>query len=87
MVDWLDEKQRANVTTYVHCRNGVSRSGLLAVAYEMQKNHWSRDEALAFVRAKRPITRPNPAFMRLLLEWEYIVKGESITSSSSSAAR
>lgn len=78
MVALLDEKQRANVTTYVHCRNGVSRSGLLIVAYEMWKNHGSRDEALAFVRSKRPITRPNPAFMRLLLEWERVVKGESI---------
>ena len=73
MADFLDEKQRAGVTTYVHCRNGVSRSGLVVVAYEMRKNHWTRDEALAFVRSKRPITRPNPAFIRLLLEWERIV--------------
>lgn len=70
MVDVLDDQQRAGVTTYVHCRNGVSRSGMLVVAYEMQKNRWTRDEALAFVRSKRPIVRPNPAFMRLLLEWQ-----------------
>jgi hypothetical protein len=76
MVDLLEVRQRAGVTTYVHCRNGVSRSGLLVVAYEMHKNHWTRDEALAFVRSKRPITRPNPAFMRLLLEWEGVVKDE-----------
>jgi hypothetical protein len=73
MVDFLDEKQRAGVTTYVHCRNGVSRSGMLVVAYEMSKNHWTHEEALTFVRSKRPITRPNPAFLRLLLEWERIV--------------
>lgn len=70
MVDVLDDKQRAGITTYVHCRNGVSRSGMLVVAYEMRKNRWTRDEALAFVRSKRPIVRPNPAFMRLLLEWQ-----------------
>ena len=68
IADFLDEKQRAGVTTYVHCRNGVSRSGLVVVAYEMRKNRWTREEALAFVRWKRPITRPNPAFMQLLLE-------------------
>jgi hypothetical protein len=76
MVDVLDAKQREGITTYVHCRNGVSRSGMLVVAYEMHKNHWTRDEALAFVRTKRPMTRPNPAFMRRLLEWEGMLKGE-----------
>ena len=70
MVDVLDDKQRAGITTYVHCRNGVSRSGMLVVAYEMQKNRWTRDEALAFVRSKRPIVRPNPAFMALLHQWQ-----------------
>jgi hypothetical protein len=87
MVDVLDAKQRAGITTYVHCRNGVSRSGLLVVAYEMRKNNWTRDEALAFVRSKRPIVRPNPAFLRLLLEWECIVKDKTITSFSATSAR
>jgi hypothetical protein len=74
MVDILDEKQRAEITTYVHCRNGVSRSGLLVVAYEMRKHNWTRDEALEFVRSKRPIVRPNPAFQHLLLQWENTIK-------------
>jgi hypothetical protein len=87
MVDVLDARQREGMTTYVHCRNGVSRSGLLVVAYEMRKNNWTRDEALVFVRARRPITRPNPAFMRLLLEWERVIKGEPITSSSARSVR
>jgi hypothetical protein len=76
MVDILEARQREGMTTYVHCRNGASRSGMLVVAYEMHKNNWTYDETLAFVRSKRPITRPNPAFMRRLLEWERVVKGE-----------
>jgi protein-tyrosine phosphatase len=49
---------------------GVSRSGLVITAYEMQTHHWRRDEALAFVRSQRPQANPNRAFMQLLLEWE-----------------
>jgi hypothetical protein len=86
MVDVLDARQREGMTTYVHCRNGVSRSGMLVVAYEMRKNNWTRDEALAFARARRPITRPNPAFMRLLLEWERSIKGEPVTAPSAAPA-
>ena len=85
MVDVLDARQREGMMTYVHCRNGVSRSGMLVVAYEMRKNNWTRDEALAFVRVRRPTTRPNPAFMRRRLEWERVVKGEPVTSSATSA--
>jgi len=80
-VEWLREavafieaNRAAGRTTYVHCRNGVSRSGMVVVAYLMRKNGWGRDEAVAFVGRRRPELRPNPAFMRLLLEWEKEVK-------------
>jgi hypothetical protein len=76
MVEFIDTQRRAGVPTFIHCRNGVSRSGMVVVAYEMYKNHWARDEALAFVRTRRPAVRPNPAFMRLLAEWEEALKGE-----------
>lgn len=82
MVDVLDARQREGAITYVHCFNGASRGGMLVVAYEMREHHWTREEALAFVRSKRPIVRPNPAFMRLLLEWERAVKGESTHGAS-----
>jgi hypothetical protein len=70
MVEFIDENHRAGRKTYVHCRNGVSRSGMVVVAYEMFKHHWTRDQALEYVRSKRPLVRPNPAFMERLLEWE-----------------
>jgi hypothetical protein len=76
-LDWLrqrvafvDQQRQAGRTVYVHCAAGVSRSGMVVVAYLMQKNHWPRDRALEYVRQKRPQVRPNPAFMDLLMEWE-----------------
>jgi hypothetical protein len=75
MVEWVDARQRAGVTTYVHCRNGVSRSGMVVVAYEMSRNGWPRDRALEHVRSKRPEVRPNPAFMERLAEWERWLAG------------
>jgi hypothetical protein len=79
-IDWLrqqvkfiDRQRQADLTTYIHCRNGVSRSGMVVTAYIMYENHWSRNRALAFVRSKRPIARPNPAFMKRLIDWERVV--------------
>jgi hypothetical protein len=74
VVRWIDDNREAGRTTFVHCRNGISRSGLVVVAYLMYEHGWSRDEALAFVRRRRPETRPNRAFMHLLLEWEEALK-------------
>ena len=76
MVEFIDDNRRAGRTTYVHCPNGVSRSGLVVVAYEMAKNHWTRDEALAFVRSRRALVRPNRFFMERLLDWERVVKDQ-----------
>ncbi len=82
-IDWLrkqvkfiDEQRQAGKTVYVHCRNGVSRSGMVVVAYVMFKDKLPRDKALAQVRSKRPITRPNPAFMERLAEWDRVLESD-----------
>lgn len=69
-VDFVVEQRRKNRPTYIHCQAGISRSSMVTAAYLMQKNDWSRDEALAFIRRSRPVATPNPAFMELLKEWE-----------------
>jgi Dual specificity phosphatase, catalytic domain len=74
IVEFVDRQRRADVTTYIHCAAGKSRSGLVVTAYLMRKHDWSRDRALAFVRSKRPEIQPNPAFMELLAEWEQVLK-------------
>jgi hypothetical protein len=72
-VEWIEAQRGAGNRVFVHCRNGVSRSGMVVVAYLMFKNRWPRDQALEYVRSRRPITRPNPTFMELLAEWEKVV--------------
>jgi hypothetical protein len=76
-VEFVDTQRRAGVPTYVHCYGGVSRAGMVTTAYYMFKNNWTRDEALAFVRSKRTVVNPNPAFMDLLEEWEIEVLGKA----------
>jgi protein-tyrosine phosphatase len=80
-LDWLrrqtafvDEQRRAGRPVYVHCAAGVSRAGLVTAAYLMQRDGLSRDEALTYLRARRSVVNPNPAFMELLLEWEAFLK-------------
>lgn len=76
-LDWLagrvafieSHRSRGRVV-YVHCLNGASRSDTVVTAYLMKRRGWTRDEALAFVRTRRPEARPNPAFMQLLGEYE-----------------
>ena len=73
-VRFIESERATGRAVFVHCHNGVSRSGMVVVAYYMARNGWSRDEAMEFVRSRRPGLRPNPAFMQLLLEWERSLK-------------
>jgi hypothetical protein len=80
-IDWLqqqvlfiDRMQKENRRTYVHCNAGMSRSAMVTTAYLMYKNTWTRDKALAFLKERRPIIRPNAYFMELLLAWEAKLK-------------
>ena len=75
VVGFITTQRQAGLTVYVHCTNGVSRSGMVATAYLMLEHDWTRDQALAFLRSKRPGVRPNPAFMPLLAEWEHELTG------------
>jgi hypothetical protein len=75
-VKFIDEQRRAGLSVYVHCQAGISRSALVMTAYFMFRDKCTRDEALATIRAKRKIIEPNPAFMKLLEEWQVALKGE-----------
>jgi hypothetical protein len=73
-VEFVNEQRRAGRPVFVHCRAGVSRSAMVVAAYLMARDGCTRDESLAVLRARRPRVGPNPAFLRLLLEWEESVK-------------
>ncbi len=73
-VAFIESERSARRSVFVHCMNGVSRSATVMAAYLMQREHWTRDHALEFLRERRPGVRPNPAFLTLLLEWETSLK-------------
>jgi hypothetical protein len=82
-LDWLNEKvafvekhRSAGRTTFVHCYQGVSRSGMVVAAYLMKQHGLKLDDALSRIRKKRPGVRPNAAFMELLRAWERELKLE-----------
>lgn len=56
----------------VHCDLGISRSSTAVIAYLMRKQHKTRDEVLAEVRAKRKRTKPSANFMDQLEVWEQV---------------
>lgn len=47
----------------VHCIEGRSRSATIVLAYLIDTNNWSVDQALAFLRLKRPNVDPNSGFV------------------------
>lgn len=73
-VAFIDQQRQAGRTVYVHCDAGISRSGMVSAAYFMWRNHWSREQALAFLRAARPVVNPNLAQMELLTRWEKAIE-------------
>ena len=73
-VDFVAAQRKAGRTVFVHCRAGISRSGMVVAAYLMAEHNWTRDEALKYLRSKRSISQPNPAFLDLLLQWERALK-------------
>jgi protein-tyrosine phosphatase len=86
-VEFIDAQRRAGRPVFVHCQAGISRSAMVVIAYEMSHHGWTRDEALAFVRSKRSVVRPNPAFMQLLLEWERLLRERAALSLRARSAR
>jgi atypical dual specificity phosphatase len=54
------------VTTYVHCKAGRGRSTVVVIAFLMQHRHMSLEDAIAFVKTKRPHVSLHPKQMRIL---------------------
>jgi len=69
-VAFIDQHQKDKEVTFVHCDAGVSRGPMVTAAYLMFEHHWTRDQALAFLKEKRPQIYPNSYFMDLLIDWE-----------------
>ena len=50
----------------VHCAEGVSRSASVVVLFLMETQSMTLDEALAFVKSKRPQVDINPVYLEML---------------------
>lgn len=50
----------------IHCNAGVSRTSMMAIAYLMQYEGLSYEEAYSLVKSKRPAIQPNNGFKKQL---------------------
>lgn len=63
LVKMIDGYLNCGKQVVVNCFAGVSRSTTVVLAYLMYKNKWNVQEAISFVRGKRPIIIPNYGFI------------------------
>ena len=61
----LDELLERHQRVLVHCHAGVSRSSTVVATYLAHKDGMNFDEALEFVKSKRPRAAPNPALIAI----------------------
>lgn len=50
----------------VHCTAGISRSATIVIKYIMYECNMSKEDAIAYVRSKRPVINPNWGFLMQL---------------------
>lgn len=70
-------RMRTGSNALVHCVSGISRSGATVIALAMAELRLGYEEALALVRARRPVVSPNSGFQRQLREFEAELRAAS----------
>lgn len=63
LVKIIDAHIKNGKQVVVNCFAGISRSATIVIAYLMYKNKLSVQEAISFVRTKRPFINPNYGFV------------------------
>jgi len=66
LVEYMKSCREKGKRIFVHCRAGVSRSATVVLAYLMSVRSIGLQQALRFVRKKRPCVLPNPGFSTVL---------------------
>jgi protein-tyrosine phosphatase len=73
--EFLLQHHSQQTAVLVHCKQGISRSSTLVIAYMMHLKKWSLRQAMEVVKAARSKVAPNGGFMRALLQMEYALHG------------
>jgi len=68
-VDFIRSGAEKGYATLVHCAAGISRSATICIAYLIKQQGMGADEALEYVRSRRPIVCPNAGFREQLLRY------------------
>lgn len=55
-----------NISVFVHCYAGISRSASIIISYLMKKQHKNLHDTYNFVKSKRDIVNPNIYFINQL---------------------
>ncbi|KAI6207572.1 hypothetical protein M3Y96_00023200 [Aphelenchoides besseyi] len=63
--------------TLVHCMAGVSRSASLCIVYLIKYERMTLLQAYHYVKAARPIIRPNVGFFKQMVEYERKLRGHN----------
>ncbi|KAL6188111.1 hypothetical protein ACLB2K_039505 [Fragaria x ananassa] len=83
--DYFEDVRKQNGRVFVHCRQGVSRSTSLVIAYLMWREGQSFQDAFQYVKAARGVTNPNMGFACQLLQCQKRV--HAVPASPSSVLR
>ncbi|XP_032366896.1 dual specificity protein phosphatase 18 [Etheostoma spectabile] len=75
VADKIQQTAERGGRTLVHCNAGVSRSASLCMAYLMKHRGVPLLEAHRWVRASRPVVRPNNGFWKQLIRYEVELRG------------
>ncbi|XP_055629681.1 dual specificity protein phosphatase 18-like [Toxorhynchites rutilus septentrionalis] len=71
IADRIEQEYQRDGVILVHCVAGVSRSASLCLAYLIKYHQMSLKDAYNHVKTKRPQIRPNVAFVKQLMEYEF----------------
>ena len=67
---FIAKAKAMNQKILIHCHMGISRSATVIISYLMAFHGISLDNAIGFLRHKRPIINPNPGFIGFLKTME-----------------
>ncbi|KAK7922778.1 hypothetical protein WMY93_009680 [Mugilogobius chulae] len=70
---FINTARKSGQGVFVHCKMGISRSASTVIAYAMKQYRWPLDVALAYVKERRSIIKPNEGFMKQLQTYSGIL--------------